>query len=98
MLHNHLPFYQALNAGVKPADTEERVHFLSVLKGESDPVTEHEKVYLKYLSSNMIKVDKMIYDWSIGKENPMNPNFDDEIFWLIGVPCKTQRHRIVNYL
>jgi uncharacterized protein YifE (UPF0438 family) len=50
-----------------------------VLKGNAEPEAEHEKVFLKYLSSNQQKVDGMTHAWSQNKSNPRNPNFDDEI-------------------
>ena len=80
LLYHHLKFYQSLHAGVTPSDTEEREHFLNAVLNKVEPETEHEKVYIKYLSSNQQKVDGMIHDWRLGKSNPLNPNFDDEIF------------------
>jgi uncharacterized protein YifE (UPF0438 family) len=80
LLHYHLRFYQSLQAGFTAVDTTERQHFVAVIKGEAIPTTEHEKVFLKYLSSNQTKVDGMIYRWSLNKSNPNNPSFDDEIF------------------
>ena len=80
LLHYHLKFYQSLQAGITPADTEERKHFLQAIMGKVEPQTEHEKVYMKYVNSNQQKVDGMIHAWSLNKSNPLNPNFDDEIF------------------
>lgn len=79
LLHHHLKFYQSLQAEVGEVDTEAKRHFVEVLKGNAEPETEHEKVFLKYLSSNQQKVDGMIHAWSLNKDNPRNPNFDDEI-------------------
>ena len=80
LLHHHLRFYQSLQAGITPADTEDRKHFLKAIMGEIEPETEHEKVFLKYKNSNQRKVDGMVHAWSLNKKNPLNPNFDDEIF------------------
>jgi len=79
LLFHHRQFYQSLQAGTVELDTAEKRHFVQALKGEVEAETEHEKVYLKYLSSNQQKVDGMIHAWSLHKSNPRNPNFDDEI-------------------
>ena len=80
LLHYHLKFYESLQAGITPADTEKRKHFLEAIMGQVEPTTEHEKLFLKYKMSNQQKVDGMIHAWSLNKLNPLNPNFDDEIF------------------
>ena len=69
-----------MQAGITPADSEDRKHFVDVLQGKAEANTEHEKVFLKYISSNQQKVDGMVHAWSLNKKNPLNPNFDDEIF------------------
>ena len=78
LLHHHLRFYHSLQAGVIPLNNEERRHFHKALMGEVDAKTEHEKVYLKYLSGNKQKIDAMVHAWSLNKSNPRNPDFDDE--------------------
>lgn len=80
LLHHFLEFYQSLQAGVIPANNKDRKHFLRAIMGEVEAETEHEKVFLKYMNSNQQKVNMMIYAWSLNKSNPLNPNFDDEIF------------------
>jgi uncharacterized protein YifE (UPF0438 family) len=80
LLHYHLRFYQSLQAGIEPANTKQRKHFISAIMGQVDAKTEHEKVFLKYLSSNQRKVDQMVHSWSLNKSHQNNPKFDDEIF------------------
>jgi len=80
LLHYHLRFYQSLQVGVEPVNTEKRKHFVKAIIGEIEPETEHEKVFLKYLKSNQQKVNGMVHAWSLNKSNKLNPEFDDEIF------------------
>ena len=80
LLYDYLQFYQSLQAGVIPANNDERKHFLNAIMGKVEATTEHEKVFIKYKGSNQQKVDGMIHAWRLNKSNPLNPNFDDEIF------------------
>lgn len=79
LLYYHLKFYQSLQAGIIPADTETRTHFLEAIMGKAEPETEHEKVFLKYQKSNQQKVNVMIHAWSLNKKLT-NTRLDDEIF------------------
>lgn len=68
LLYYHLKFYESIQAGVTPADTETRKHFLEAIMGKTEPETEHEKVFLKYKKSNQQKVNAMIHAWSLNKK------------------------------
>ena len=80
LLGEYLSFYEGLHAGTVPANTPERVRFLQVIKGDIDAEGPHEVAYLKYIKSNKQKVDYMVYLNKMGKDNILNPKFDDEIF------------------
>ena len=80
LLYHHMNFYHSLRGGVIPANTPEREHFIKAMNGQTEPKTEHEIVYSKYMKSNTQIVDDMINKMSFGKENKYNPNFDDELF------------------
>lgn len=41
-LHYHLRFYQPLQAGIEPANTQERKHFISAIMGQVDAKNDHE--------------------------------------------------------
>lgn len=52
LLHKYLYWYQALHDEKLPAFTDAQVLFIDVANGISEPITEHEKVYRKYLLAN----------------------------------------------
>lgn len=52
LLHKYLYWYRALHDEKLPAFTDAQVLFIDVANGISEPITEHEKVYRKYLLAN----------------------------------------------
>jgi len=59
LIHKHYKFYHALETGVKEPETKEQEHFVLVCQGKVEPKTEHEIVYIKYLTLRKdIKVEE----------------------------------------
>ena len=50
LLLKHYEFYRSLHHGQRSPITAAQRHFVAVCSGEQDPDTEHEHVYLKFLS------------------------------------------------
>lgn len=48
LLERHGRAYEALHGGQREPVNEEEAHFIAVCRGEAEPMTEHEKVWMRY--------------------------------------------------
>jgi uncharacterized protein YifE (UPF0438 family) len=48
LIRRHLPFYQALAAGLRVPATAAQRRFVAVARGEAEAESEHERAYLRW--------------------------------------------------
>jgi len=65
LLFRYLNFYESLDKGEIVPDTEAQRHFLKVCKEVQQPITKHEKVYIKYKATLLEKRKKPAVDTTV---------------------------------
>lgn len=91
LLQRYLPFYEALEAGLRKPKTEAQRHFILMCAGRVKPRTQHEIAYSRYLS--MIKKPKRSMDLVITASSRLIEAVDalDAAQLTVAVNSKTSR-------
>lgn len=58
LIGRHGDFYRSLNGGQRKPQTPEQEHFVEVCRGRTEPMTEHEIAFTKFL--RIVKVQREI--------------------------------------